>query len=171
MLLIKSQYAYFRFPFEILIKKERKSKKMENKDTIQLLKECDAGSKMAVSAIDDVLGKVKDSELLDLLIESKKHHEKLGNDLHSILNKEKTDDKEPNCMAKGMSKLKINLKMCVDNTDEMIADLITDGCNMGIKYLYKYRNQYPTASESAKNICKRLIDIEEELRKKIRKFL
>lgn len=144
---------------------------MENKDTIQLLKECDAGSKMAVSAIDDVIGKVKDSELLDLLIESKKHHEKLGNDLHSILNKEKTEDKDPNYIEKGMSKLKINLKMCMDNTDQMIADLITDGCNMGIKYLYKYRNQYPSASENAKDICKNLIDIEEELRKKIRKFL
>lgn len=144
---------------------------MENKDTIQLLEKCNAGSKMAVSAIDDVLGKVKDSELLDLLIESKKHHEKLGNDLHRILNEEKINDKEPNCMAKGMSKLKIYFKIGMDHTDEMIADLITDGCNMGIKYLYKYRNQYPTASESAKDICKHLIDIEEELRKKIRRFL
>ena len=36
---------------------------MENKDTVRLLKECDAGTKMAVSAIDNVRDKVSDKEL------------------------------------------------------------------------------------------------------------
>lgn len=144
---------------------------MEKTDTIKLLQECDAGSKMAVTSIDELMDKVSDSELANLLEESKKHHEKLGNDLHSMLNHKESDEKEPNPMAKGMSKLKINFKMGMDNSDAMVADLITDGCNMGVKSLYKYMNQYSAAEESAKDICKRLIGIEEELCEKLRKFL
>ena len=144
---------------------------MEKTDTIKLLQECDAGSKMAVTSIDELMDKATDSELAELLEESKKHHEKLGNDLHSMLNDKEYDEKEPNPMAKGMSKLKINFKMGMDNSDAMIADLITDGCDMGVKSLYKYMNQYKAAEEPAKDICKRLIAIEEELRDKLRKFL
>lgn len=144
---------------------------MEKTDTIKLLQECDAGSKMAVTSIDELMDKVSDPELANLLEESKKHHEKLGNDLHSMLNHKESDEKEPNPMAKGMSKLKINFKMGMDNSDAMVADLITDGCNMGVKSLYKYMNQYSAAEESAKDICKRLIGIEEELCEKLRKFL
>ena len=144
---------------------------MEKTDTIKLLQECDAGSKMAVTSIDELMDKATDSELAELLEESKKHHEKLGNDLHSMLNHKESDEKEPNPMAKGMSKLKINFKMGMDNSDAMIAELITDGCDMGAKSLYKYMNQYKAAEEPAKDICKRLIAIEEELRDKLRKFL
>ena len=32
---------------------------MENKDTISLLQECDAGTKMAVSSIDETLEKIQ----------------------------------------------------------------------------------------------------------------
>lgn len=144
---------------------------MEKSDTIQLLRECDAGSKMAVSVIDEVLDKTVTQELVELLLESKKHHEKLGNDLHAMLNQEQSDEKEPNLMAKSMSKIKIGLKMGMDHTDATIADLMTDGCDMGVKSLFKYMNQYSKAKEPAKDICKCLIAIEEELREKLRKFL
>ena len=144
---------------------------MEKTDTIKLLQECDAGSKMAVTSIDELLDKVSDPELASLLEESKKHHEKLGNDLHSMLNHKESDEKEPNPMAKGMSKLKINFKMGMDNSDKTVADLITDGCNMGIKSLYKYLNQYEKADEQAKKLCNKLIDIEETLRKDLRNHL
>lgn len=144
---------------------------MGNDDTIKLLKECDAGSKMAVSSIDDVLDNVESKELLELLKETKKHHEKLGNDLHSMLNEHQADEKEPSMIAKGMSKMKTNMKMGMDHSDETIADLIVDGCDMGIKSLQRYLNKYPSSDKSAKDICNRLISIEEELRRKLYAYL
>ncbi len=36
---------------------------MVNQDTIYLLKECDSGTKMAVSTIDDILSKVSNTDL------------------------------------------------------------------------------------------------------------
>lgn len=144
---------------------------MKNNDTINLLKECDAGSKMAVASIDDMLDKVRSPKLKELMRESREHHEKLGNDLHSMLNEFGSDKKDPNAMAKGMSKLKTGMKLSMDECDATIADLMTDGCNMGIKSLYKYMNQYPAADHKAKELCMRLIGIEQELRKDMRNYL
>lgn len=144
---------------------------MENKDTINLLKECDSGTKMGVVSIDDVLDVVKDETLKKLLIESKDHHSKLGNDLHTLLIEYGSDEKDPGLMAKGMSWFKTNMKITMDGSDNTIADLITDGCNMGVKSLYKYLNQYKNADKKAKDICERLISIEEDLCKKLRTYL
>lgn len=144
---------------------------MENKDTILLLKECDSGSKMAVSSIDEVLESVQSTSLKQLLSESKAHHEKLGNELHSMLLDCQSEEKDPAPMAKSMSWIKTNMKMAMDKSDATVADLITDGCNMGIKSLYRYLNQYPAADHASKDICKRLISIEEKLCKDMREYL
>lgn len=144
---------------------------MENKDTTNLLKECDSGSKMAVSAIDEVLEKTTEPKLKEILEKSKEHHAKLGNELHSILAEHGSDEKEPAVMAKGMSWLKTNVMLTMKNNDQTIADLITDGCNMGIKSLYKYLNQYANAESVAKKICNKLIDLEESLRQDLRVYL
>ena len=126
---------------------------------------------MAVTSIDEVLDKVSNSDFLKLLVETKKHHEKLGNDLHEMLNEKGAEEKDPSPIAKGMSWMKTNVKIGMDGRDETIADLIVDGCDMGIKSLYKYLNQYPAADKEAKEICKRLISIEEELRKSLYDYL
>lgn len=144
---------------------------MENNDTIYLLKECDSGTKMAVSSIDEVLEKIQGSDLKHLLIESREHHEKLGNEIHSLLIEHQSEEKDPTPMAKGMSWLKTNFKMGMDESDATIADLITDGCDMGVKSLFRYMNQYKAADNISKDICKRLISIEEKLRDDLRAYL
>jgi hypothetical protein len=74
-------------------------------------------------------------------------------------------------MAKGMSWMKTNVKLGLDDSDKTIADLITDGCNMGVKSLNRYLNQYEAADERSKDITKRLINLEEQLAVDIRQFL
>lgn len=144
---------------------------MANDDTIQLLKECDSGTKMAVESINEILDKVKATELRDVLNDSRMHHEKLGNELHSLLLKHNSEEKDPTSMAKGMSWLKTNFKMAMDESDATIANLITDGCNMGVKSLHKYLNQYSGADSSSKNICNRLISIEDKLCEDMQPYL
>ena len=63
------------------------------------------------------------------------------------------------------------MKLAMDESDKTIADLMTDGCNMGIKSLRKYLNQYEAADEKTKDIAKRLINLEEKLVTDIREFL
>lgn len=144
---------------------------MENQDTVKLLKECDAGTKMAVSSIDEVLEKVVDARLKDLLAESRNHHKELEQEIDVLLKRYREEEKEPNPMAKGMSWMKTNIKLTMDNRDATVADLLTDGCDMGIKSLHKYLNKYQAADTQSRNICNKLIDIEEQLETNLRKYL
>ena len=54
-------------------------------DTIKLLRECNAGIKMGISSLDDVMEHVKDSTLENLLKKSKETHCKLGDKTHDYL--------------------------------------------------------------------------------------
>jgi len=100
---------------------------MIEQDTIKLLRECDAGTKMGVSSIDDVVEYVSDSEFKQLLSVCKDEHKKLENEIESLLDKYNDDGKEPAAIAKGMSWMKTNMKLLMDASDNTIADLMTDG--------------------------------------------
>ncbi len=144
---------------------------MIEQDTIQLLRECDAGVKMGVASIEDVLGKVSSDQLQQRLTKCKSEHEKLKEEIQQLLNRYHDEGKNPNPVAKSMSWMKTNLKMGMDPSDKTIADLMTDGCNMGVKSLNQYLNQYKAADEVSKDITKRLINLEEKLAVDIRSFL
>lgn len=144
---------------------------MIEQDTIKLLRECDAGIKMGVKSIDDVLDYVSHRELRELLSTCKDEHQKLQREIDELLDKYHDDGKEPNPMAKSMSWLKTNMKLIMNESDHTIANLMTDGCNMGVKSLNEYLNQYEAAEEKVKDITKRLINLEEKLAVDIRKFL
>ena len=144
---------------------------MIEQDTIKLLRECDAGIKMGTESIDDVLEYVHSGELKNHLSRCKDEHLTLGKELEEMLDSYGDDGKEPNAMAKGMSWLKTNVKLSYDNSDHMIADLMTDGCNMGVKSLNKYLNKYKAADEKSKDITKRLITIEQKLTEDVKSYL
>ena len=144
---------------------------MVEQDTIKLLRECDAGVKMGVSSIDDVLDNVYCREFEEKLTKCKNEHEKLEKEIEGELSKYHDEGKEPALMAKGMSWIKTNVKMAIEDSDKTIADLITDGCNMGVKSLNMYLNKYEAADEVSKDITKRLINLEEKLAVDIREYL
>ncbi len=140
-------------------------------DTIKLLRECNAGIKMGVSSLDEVMEHVRDEKLRDLLAKSKETHTKLGNTTHEYLNEFHDEGKEPAMMAKMMSWVKTNVKLGGDDSDSMVADLITDGCNMGVKSLHKYLNQYPAADEKIKKLARDVAKAEETLIADLRVYL
>ena len=144
---------------------------MIENDTIKLLRECDAGVKMGISSIEDVLPCVRNENLEKLLTRCKEQHEKLDREIQSLLDKYQDGGKQPNPMAKGMSKIKTEMKLMMEESDATIADLMTDGCNMGVKSLGMYLNQYKAADETSKDIAKRLINLEEKLAVDIRQYL
>ncbi len=140
-------------------------------DTIKLLRECDAGIKMGIEAINEVVNNVKDCKLKKILTDSKDKHDSFKEEADKLLGEYHDDGKEPSMMAKGMSWLKTNMKMTMDSSDNTVADLITDGCDMGVKSLNRYLNQYKTANDKAKTLAEKLIAEEENLRKEMKCYL
>ena len=144
---------------------------MVEQDTIKLLRECDAGIKMGIASIDDVLDHVKSDNFQKKLTDCKREHERLQDDIQLQLQRFQDDGKNPNPIAKGMSWMKTSMKLSMEDTDATVADLMTDGCNMGVKSLNRYLNQYKAADEVSKDFTKRLINLEEKLAIDIRQYL
>lgn len=140
-------------------------------DTIKLLRECNAGAAMGLSVIDQVMDTAKSQSLRDALARCRTEHQQLQDEIVAALHDFHDEGKEPNPIAQGMSWIKTGAMLTMNESDATIADLITDGCNMGVKSLNRYLNQYEAASEGAKDITKRLIALEEKLAEDIRRFL
>ena len=144
---------------------------MIHEDTIKLLRECDSGVKMGIDSIDEVLDNVNSEIFKRHLNECKAEHNKLKKEIQIQLNRFDDEGKNPNPITKGMSWVKTNVMLSMNESDKTVAELMTDGCNMGVKSLNRYLNQYKAADEHSKNITKRLINLEEKLALDIRQFL
>ena len=144
---------------------------MATQDSIYLLRECDAGAKMAMASLDDVKDRTRNTEMQKILLESRQQHELIAEEIHKLLDSIGTGEKDPSPMARGMSAVKTGVKMGLDDSDQTVADLITDGCGMGIKSLHRYLNQYAAAETIARAVCRILIAVEEQLVCDIKRFL
>lgn len=144
---------------------------MIEQDTIKLLRECDAGVKMGISSINEVIDYTHSEQLKQSLENCKTEHEQFADEMQTLLNRYSDEGKDPNPIAKGMSWIKTNVMLSVNDSDAIIADLMTDGCNMGVKSLSKYLNEYKAADEDSKNIAKRIITSENKLADEVRAFL
>lgn len=144
---------------------------MIEQDTIKLLRECDAGVKMGVSSINEVLDYVHADALRQRLVRCREEHQALDADLQTQLDRFRDEGKDPNPFVQKMSWVKTNMKLAMEDSDHTIADLITDGCNMGVKSLSRYLNQYKAADEHAKDAAKKLIQQEASLATDLRLYL
>ena len=152
-------------------KRKKGGSKMIEKDTIKLLRECDAGIKMGVQSIDDVLSLARDVGFRRLLKDCRHEHIELQKQVEELLLECGDEGKNPNPVASGMSWIKTNVKLGLNSSDKTIASLMTDACKMGVKSLNRYLNQYEAASERTKDITKRLINLEEKLAVDVRDYL
>ena len=144
---------------------------MSENDTVKLLRECDAGIKMGLSSIKEVMEFIHSESLKNVLDEALSEHRELAREIEDVLARYGDDGKDPNPIVSGMSSIKTNMKLIINESDKTVADLMTDGCNMGVKSIAKYLNEYKTADEDAKHIANKLIDLEERMCKKLRGYL
>ena len=144
---------------------------MIEQDTIKLLRECDAGIRMGVASIDDVIKDADQPGLRQALNDCRTGHTALAREVETQLGRFHDLGKSPNPMVSAMSHLKTMVKMAIDPSDRTIADLMTDGCGMGAKSLSKYLNEYKAADEASKDVAKRLIAQEEQLSARLRQYL
>ena len=104
---------------------------MIEQDTVRLLRECDAGINMGISSIDEVIGFVGAPDLAHTLRESRREHDVLGREVRDELLRFGDEGKRPNPVAKTMANMMTDIKLTLHESDKTIADLMTDGCNMG----------------------------------------
>ena len=142
-----------------------------SQDTIELLKECDSGCKMAIDSMHQISKYVSDDKLKTIIQKYNDSHIKLEEDIHRLLNNMGEEDKEPNPIAKASSWIQSEVKMMMNCDAKQAAHLLTDGCNMGVKQLCEYKNAYKAADEKSVRMCEKLCDLETKMAYELQSFL
>ena len=135
---------------------------MSKYDTISLLKDCNQGCKYATNSMEDLYPHIKGQGLRKVIDDYNGKHIKIGDRCHEMLNEINADEKDPNPMASMFAKMSIDLKMLADDSDKKIAELMLDGCNMGIKTVGKSLNKHTEASTKSKVLAKDIIEAEKD---------
>ena len=143
----------------------------KERDTVKLLQECDSGTKMSITSLNDAAQKADNEELRKLLKDCTAEHAAIGREIQEQLRKHNAEGKNPAAIAELMSKLKIGAQMLVNDGDETTAKLMYDGCSMGIEKLSEYANMYPAAETETKNAAEKLIRLEQRLADELRAYL
>ena len=133
-----------------------------NEDTIYLLRECNAGCKSATNSMEQVKPYISNEKFLSIINDYNDKHIKLGDECHKILNEYNEEEKDPKVTAKAFSWISTEMKLMMNNDTHKIADIMIDGCNMGIKSVSKYIDKYEAASNESINLAKKLVKMEQE---------
>ena len=144
---------------------------MNNCDTISLLKACNQGCKYATNSMENLYPYIKDNMFRKLIDDYNGKHIKIGDECHTQLNEHNADEKDPKTMATVFSKMSVDMKMLADSSTEKIAELMLDGCNMGIKSVGKCMNRYTDASVTSRGLAQKLIDVEYEFMNDLMPYL
>jgi hypothetical protein len=88
-----------------------------------------------------------------------------------MLNEYNEGVKDPQATAKAFSWISTEMKLMINNDTHKVADIMIDGCNMGIKSVSKYINKYETASNESMSLAKNLVKIEQEFMNEMLEYL
>ncbi len=142
-----------------------------NENSINLLKECNSGCKNATDSMEQIIPYIKDNCLKKLVEDYDKKHIELGDECHNMLNAAGEDEKDPSKVTKAMAWFGTEIKLAVDDSNSRIAEMLVDGCNMGIKSLSKYYNKYKQAETKVRDMVFELINIEQDFMNELLAFL
>nr|WP_294494700.1 DUF2383 domain-containing protein [uncultured Mediterraneibacter sp.] len=142
-----------------------------DEQTRKLLEECCQGCKMAVESFEQVKQFVRDTEFKKLIDEYTQKHRKLEEEAAAMLKESGSEEKSPGVMASTFSRVTTEVKLSINSDNTQVAKLLMDGCSMGIKTLGEKSNQYSSADKKAAALAQKIICAEEDLMKKLQKFL
>lgn len=142
-----------------------------NEDTIKLLKEVNSGCKSGTNSMEQVMPVTKNEDLKAIISKYNDYHIKLGDECHVLLNEIDKDEKDPPKMAKVMSWVSTEMKLMLNDDTHKIAELMIDGCNMGIKSLSEYINKYKAATQESIAIAQRLVRLEQDFMNELLPYL
>ena len=139
------------------------TKKECNQDTIELLSQINAGCKMAIDSMEQVGKSVDDKRLKDIIAKYNEEHIIMEETTHRLLNDAGVPEQEPGLLAKTFASLQAKMKLMIKDDVHQAAEILTDGCNMGLKSLCEYKNSYKAADEKSVSLCQQLCDIENRM--------
>lgn len=140
-------------------------------NTVEILKECNKGCKMAIESMSQVVPKIASDKFKAMVEECIKEHTKLEEESKRLLGEYNEEEGKPGMMASTFSWMSTEMKTMMHDDDRTIAKIMMDGCNMGIQSVSEYINKYDDASKESIALAKKLVDVEEKFMENLKEFL
>ena len=118
---------------------------------------------MAMESITQLKDKVSDKQLRQIMDKYYAGHSQLEAECRQILNDVGKPDKEPGMIVTAIANFQSRIKMVMDDDAKKAAEIMTDGCNMGIKSLSGYINEYKNADAKSMAIAEKLRRLEDNM--------
>lgn len=144
---------------------------MMNHDSIRLLQECNSGCKNATNSMEQVKEYIKDPKFEELIDDYNRKHIAIGEECQRLLEQCGEDGKDPSAAARAVSWIGTEVKLALNDTTSKIAGIMMDGCNMGLKSVSGYRNQYSAASPQSVRLADNLISTEQNFMRDLMPFM
>lgn len=142
------------------------------KENINALDEVNKGACMGMDAVNDLLDKVDDPSLEELLRNSYNDYKMISEEVEKIYEKY-NDDSEPHetsMMNKAMTWSGIEMKTMTDKSNSKIAEIMLQGVNMGVIEGRKLLNNKNIDSE-VHDIISKFVAMQEKLVEDLKKYL
>lgn len=156
---------------KIIISVVRKGEYGMASQTVELLKECNSGCKMAINSMEQIMEYVQDKKQGEIIRSNTQKHRSLEDKISRQLLDNDAREEQPGIMASAMSWLSTEMKMSMHNDSNQVAKIMMDGCNMGIQSLSEYLNKYTEASKESRDLAEELIKVEENFMEEMKQFL
>ncbi len=140
-------------------------------NTIELLKECNKGCKMAIESMTQVIDKIKSSDMKNVITHYNTRHKEIEDKSSELIKQYGESESAPGIMASTFSWISTEIKLTLENDDKKIAKIMMDGCNMGIQSVSEYINKYTKASSDSISLAKKLVKLEEDFMEDMKAYL
>ena len=127
------------------------------KDTEQLLRETNYGAKLALMNMKHIMDEAEEGELMKVIVHAIEEHEKVEQKTANAMNEHGYEEKAVSAMMHAFSDVTTELKMLWRDDSAKIAEMLVDGCNMGIKNISQTMNQCENASKEAKALISEIV--------------
>jgi hypothetical protein len=141
------------------------------RDTIELLRECNAGCKMAIDTMEQIRGYINDERLMEKIQKRTEEHNKYEAESGKLLEKYGSDGKKQPKTAAVMAAVMTDMKLTFNNSNSQIAKILLRGCSMGIEALSGYLNDYTDADRESRTLVERVIASEEKFASGLKEFI
>lgn len=133
---------------------------------------CDVyrNAKMGAEAIVNLLHRVTDEELKSELSLELARYEEFADDARKSLDEMGEEPEEEKMFSRLMAKMGVTMNTVIDKTSSHIAQMIIEGCVMGITDLQKRLNDGGDYGK-AEELAKKLIAFEEDTAERMRVYL
>ena len=74
-------------------------------------------------------------------------------------------------MASTFAKISTDMKLMMEKDSHKIAEILIDGCNMGVKSTTENMHKYSNASSESMNLAKELVEMEQKMSQDLLQFL